>query len=295
MNDVTLESQLFDIIKDKEMAEHIKLAKIDMLVRLGVDVNGKSRGKSALIWAKEQGEEKISEFLSHNGAVEERISKEEVEKITGEMRRKMIWDCNLEMVKSYIEKGADINLKRGTLNGTSLFLVASHGDLECMKYLIDEGGNINVINNKGQSILDYALVEGNIEIAELLVKEGISVNSENVRDKTILMILIDSNVRDEWYKRALEIAIDAGVDVNWQDSKGRTALMKAVETGDIVGMTVLIEKGADTKIVDKEGKTAIMYTNDEVVKEEFIGARVKKMKELAKNKSTTFSKNILDR
>ena len=92
MKEVTLENQLLDIIKDKEMAEHIKLAKIDMLVRLGVDVNGKSRGKSALIWAKEQGEEKISEFLSHNGAVEERISKEEVEKITGEMRRKMIWN-----------------------------------------------------------------------------------------------------------------------------------------------------------------------------------------------------------
>jgi hypothetical protein len=39
MSKITLESQLFDIIKDKEMAEHIKLAKIDMLVRLGVDVN----------------------------------------------------------------------------------------------------------------------------------------------------------------------------------------------------------------------------------------------------------------
>ena len=38
-----------------------------------------------------------------------------------------------------------------------------------------------------------------------------------------------------------------------------------------------------------------MFTKDEVVKEKFIEARVKKMKELAKNKSTTFSKNILDR
>jgi ankyrin repeat protein len=277
------------------MPEHIKLAKIDMLVRLGVDVNGKSRGKSALIWAKEQGEEKISEFLSHNGAVEERISKEEVEKITGEMCINIIWNCNLEMVKSYIEKGADINLKHGTFNDTSLFLVASHGDLECMEYMIDNGGDVNVINNKGHSILDYALVDGKIEIAELLTKEGISVNSENTKDITILMILAMAKDKHVWHKRALELAIDAGVDVNWQDSDGRTALMKAVETGDIVGMTVLIEKGADTQLVDKEGKTAIMFTKDENVKEEFIKARVKKMKELAKNKSTTFSKNILDR
>ena len=151
------------------------------------------------------------------------------------------------------------------------------------------------INKKRDSILDYALVDGKIEIAELLVKKGFDASSKNTKDITILMILTMDKDKHVWHKRALELAIDAGVDVNWQDSDGKTALMMAVETGDIVGMTVLIERGADTKIADKYGKTAIMYTNDEVVKEKFIEARVKKMKELAKNKSTTFSKNILDR
>ena len=41
MSENILEKQLFEIIKDKEMAEHIKLAKIDMLIRLGVNVNAR--------------------------------------------------------------------------------------------------------------------------------------------------------------------------------------------------------------------------------------------------------------
>ena len=36
MSEVTLESQLFSIINDKEMPENVKLAKLDMLVTLGV-------------------------------------------------------------------------------------------------------------------------------------------------------------------------------------------------------------------------------------------------------------------
>ena len=79
MSENILEKQLFEIIKNKEMAEHIKLAKIDMLVRLGVDVNAMYGAKSALMLANEVKEEKIAKFLEENGAKEffdEEIAKE---------------------------------------------------------------------------------------------------------------------------------------------------------------------------------------------------------------------------
>ena len=41
MSETTLESQLFEIIQNKEMPEHIKMAKVEMLLTLGVDVNVK--------------------------------------------------------------------------------------------------------------------------------------------------------------------------------------------------------------------------------------------------------------
>ena len=70
MSENILEKQLFEIIKDKEMAENIKLAKLDMLVRLGVDVNAMYGAKSALMLANEVKEEKIAKFLEEKGAKE---------------------------------------------------------------------------------------------------------------------------------------------------------------------------------------------------------------------------------
>ena len=52
MRENILEKQLIEIIQNKELPEHIKLAKVDMLVMLGVDVNTKYNVKSPLFLAK---------------------------------------------------------------------------------------------------------------------------------------------------------------------------------------------------------------------------------------------------
>ena len=63
MSEITLESQLIDIIQNKEMPEHIKMAKLDMLVMLGVDINARYGGKSALLVARECGNEAVYDII----------------------------------------------------------------------------------------------------------------------------------------------------------------------------------------------------------------------------------------
>ena len=63
MSEITLESQLFEILENKEMPEHIKLAKVEMLVNLGVDVNVKDKYEwTALMYASHLGYKDIAEF-----------------------------------------------------------------------------------------------------------------------------------------------------------------------------------------------------------------------------------------
>ena len=69
MSEVTLESQLFDIIKDEKMPEYIKMAKLDMLVTLGVDVNAKDdESWTALMNASCCGHKDVVELLIEKGA-----------------------------------------------------------------------------------------------------------------------------------------------------------------------------------------------------------------------------------
>jgi ankyrin repeat protein len=65
MSKITLESQLIEIIKDEDMAENIKCAKIDMLIKLGVKNEAKNE---ALLVACRGESEKIVEMLILNGA-----------------------------------------------------------------------------------------------------------------------------------------------------------------------------------------------------------------------------------
>ena len=68
MSEDILEKQLFEIIKNKDLSEDIKVAKIDMLIRLGVDVNVIYGARSPLRFAKDNNLEKVAELLEKNGA-----------------------------------------------------------------------------------------------------------------------------------------------------------------------------------------------------------------------------------
>ena len=55
--------------------------------------------------------------------------------------------------------------------------------------------------------------------------------------------------------------IDAGtgIDINFQDDKGRTAVIEAAYSGHNDSLQALIDAGADVNIQDKKGKTALMW------------------------------------
>ena len=107
MSEVTLESQLIDIIKDKEMPEHVKMAKLDMLVTLGVDVNAKDDdGNTSLMAALSLGDKEIAEFLIENSANIDEKNKD------GETALIKIANLgNKEMVEFLVSRGADVNFK----------------------------------------------------------------------------------------------------------------------------------------------------------------------------------------
>ena len=136
MSKITLESQLIEIIKDEDMAENIKCAKIDMLIKLGVDVNTSYSAKSALMLANEVKEEKIAKFLEENGAKE--FFDEETAK---------------ELSKRLIE-------------------VCANGEKKDVEELIDMGADVNAEDDCGYTALLMASVEGHKEIVEFLIQKG---------------------------------------------------------------------------------------------------------------------------
>ena len=222
MSEVTLESQLIEIIKDEEMAENIKLAKIDMLVRLGVDVNAMYGVKSLLKLANEVKEEKIAKFLEENGAKEFFD-----EKIAKELGVKLIKACqgeekkDVKEIKELIDMGADVNQKNET-GKTALMMASIKGYKEVVEFLIQKEADVNQKDDYGWTALMWTSRKGRNEIVKLLIQKGADVNQKDYYGWTALM-----EASKRGHKEVVELLIQKGADVNQKDNNGQNAMMRA--------------------------------------------------------------------
>ncbi|WP_353272525.1 ankyrin repeat domain-containing protein [Wolbachia endosymbiont (group A) of Urophora cardui] len=147
--------------------------------------------------------------------------------------RVAIENSNLQIVKYLIENGADLDIKyeKGL---TPLHFAALFGDLELARYLVDEKDcSFNVLDKYGKSPLHIASENGRIELVKYLVGE----------------------------KKA---------NINVLDNQHMAPLHFVAENGNLELAKYLIEKGADFFLCDKFGfnpiARAIDRSQDGIVK-----------------------------
>jgi ankyrin repeat protein len=81
-----------------------------------------------------------------------------------------ILDNNLEVVKSLLDRGTDINSMMN--GGTALMWAAGTDRLEMAKLLIDKGADVNAKNQYGGTALIWASNQGHLELINLLKAHG---------------------------------------------------------------------------------------------------------------------------
>ncbi len=111
-----------------------------------------------------------------------------------------------------------------------------------------------------QSALDAALVsaaeDDDANIVPLLLAAGANVEAQNSRGETALM----RAAADPYYsgtQPALEALLNVGANPNVRDKSGNTALFIAVAQNGSQTVELLLKHGADPKIRNKNGQTAV--------------------------------------
>jgi FOG: Ankyrin repeat len=92
------------------------------------------------------------------------------------------WHKNISLgdtalIKSLLDKGADINAKDGGL--TLLMKAATEGYVKTSKLLIDKGAYIDVKTDEGSTALICAARAGYPKIVELLINAGANIKAKN--------------------------------------------------------------------------------------------------------------------
>ena len=138
------------------------------------------------------------------------------------------------------QPGSTLVNSRDIVSGRSgLHIVVERRDLTWLKFLLQEGANPNIRDNKGLTPLVLATQTGFLEGAQALIAAGAKVDIPNETGETPLISAVHKH--DVEMMRAL---LRAGADPDRNDSSGRSARDYAAAAGENSQLSNEIDRNA---------------------------------------------------
>lgn len=150
------------------------------------------------------------------------------------------------------EHPEDVN-KPDLLGRTPLWWAVRRDDMPSSNVLLAHGADPNIANAAGRSALHNAAAQGNPALVGALLARGADVHQTSFEGKTPLQVLGVYGVREEDVLTVVRELLDAGSDVNAQDSYGRTPISLCCFDSHLGIARVLLESGADMSVPDVRG------------------------------------------
>ena len=130
-------------------------------------------------------------------------------------------------------------------------------DPAAMQAILKRGFDVNARHGQQNTMLMYAVAQGNLKVAKVLVDAGADVEARNEVGHTALRSVVWTGEKPV---EGTKFLIDAGADVNALDDGNWSPLIQASYDmdGNAVPMgKLLLAAGADPKVVNNEGNTAL--------------------------------------
>ena len=216
-----------------------------LLPKSSVDINlryGKSKN-TLLLKATEKGTSEIVKYLLENHAdIDVDLLKDGDDSALSIACRR----GSFEKVKCLLAKSkVDINLRYGKSKNTLLLKASQRGNLEIVKYLLENQADIDVDlpNNDGNSAVSIACELGPLEIVKcLLPKSRVDINQRYGKRKNVLLHYASENGTLEIVKYLLENHAD--IDVNLFNDDGDSAVSIACERENLEIIKCLLPKSS---------------------------------------------------
>ncbi|MEQ2205714.1 hypothetical protein XENOCAPTIV_010922 [Xenoophorus captivus] len=118
----------------------------------------------------------------------------------------------------------------------------------------------NTTGQTGTKILLDAMSKDKVHLARFVLDaldgEIVDSTADGAQTPLISSILLPD---DQTRCKFIELLLQRGASVNYQDVNGRTALSYACEKGYLDAVKILVQNGADPEILDFWGNTPLMY------------------------------------
>ena len=133
---------------------------------------------------------------------------------------------------------------------------AMKNDTETVRSLIKQAVDVNAAQGDGMTALHYAALNGNLEMARMLISAGANLKAATRLGSYSPLFMAAKNGNTT----VVDALLKAGADAKAAGTTGLDALMMAATSGDAESIRLLIQRGADPNAREAErGQTALGY------------------------------------
>lgn len=115
----------------------------------------------------------------------------------------------------------------------------------------EKGAVLSILDKQGRSLLHWAILTNNLEVAYLLIKAGISLDIRDRRGRAPLHYARS--------QEAIDALIAAGANANPATATSRTPLHAYVRSGRMDLVRALLRRGGDVHMRDASGRAALHH------------------------------------
>lgn len=171
---------------------------------------------------------------------------------------------NLKMVKKLLENGANLDVKNNS-GETPLNTAIRFGSESVALFLVNSGADVNIVVPDGSSVLSKAASRKNLELVKLIVEKGASVSQLDGRGETPLFTAAESGSEEIFHFLLGELKSSKHNDVS-----DNSPLFSAVKRGSYKITEALINSGYNPNTSLPNGITPILIAayqgHEELVK-----------------------------
>jgi uncharacterized protein len=249
--------------------DNVKAA--EFLIRHGAHVNAREQwlGQTALMWAAARSQPAMVKLLLRHHA-----------------------DPNARAYSNIFRRQvtAEPRVQARPAGGfTPLLYAARQGCIDCAKYLVEGGADVNLTDPRGVTPLIMATENFHFDLAKVLIERGANVNEwdwwgrtplyeaadldtlpyggrpdhlslDNTSALDLMKLLLEKganpNARLRLFPPYRSLGADRGGDMAL--TTGATALYRAARAGDVAAVKLLIEHGADVSLTNRYGDSPLM-------------------------------------
>ncbi len=255
--------------------EHENMHIVKLLLEHRTNMNCFIEDKHILMHALRHGYDKIARQLVQNYSLV--VTRDEVEQLPLHLAIQHRCFATVELM---LQCGVSANCY--TADGLSALAYAVQcGNVESVTVLLQHGASVNV-DIDDEPVLRHAVRKGYDKMVDILIQHCASIDVNNVEGLTLLQLAVISGNVDSintlikvtnqtelvtkyplWalengYVEFYNALIQHGVNVNDPDNIGRTALFIAALKNDIDMAAWLLQQGATVDVEDKRGSSPIL-------------------------------------